>query len=288
MTQVFIIGLPVSLLRRVEATLEEKGFVPTIIAADKDRSGKLKLLPDPSVAAHKLTAYCDGVEGGYNFAEIYVLPYTPIPEDVTATLTALEGMGAQVDYFQMEVDGWPYLHKAKPRLDEPFLNAVFSTLLLEILLEDDNAEEELLPSQYIRAATERTGQLIVVANAIELCDNVAPGRYDFIRLAIDAFEELIELKGEVGTGGLEEFFRERGLLHAKSGGITIELEIKRQGKKLQSECSNAHLKKGDKTTPQSAARIYYQYLRLDDVFYLFLLYAGPHPDTDFFQSHNLD
>lgn len=280
MDQVFIIGLPNQMRRRLEAALEDYGISPTTIPADIDRSGRMKLLPDPSVAACKLRDYCETVEGGYDNAEVYVLPYTFLPTDLHEELDALDGMGAEVVYFKMEEDGWPYMHHPKPKITSAFLDAIFHLLLAEIAGEIKGDDiEATLPSQYIKQACQSAPNLIVVGGAIDLCDAIAPGRYPWVKLAIDAFVELVAKKGNVG-GTLDAFFAERQLYHAKSGGISIRLEIRADEKQVRLETSNEHLKKGDATTPQAAVRIYYQLLSLGDAFYVFLLYVGPHPERD--------
>ncbi|EPN9800013.1 hypothetical protein ACT5AY_001480 [Pseudomonas aeruginosa] len=286
MDQVFIIGLPNQIRRRLEAALEDYDISPTTIPADIDRSGRLKLLPDPSVAASRLQQYCETVEGGYDHAEVYVLPYTFLPEDLSEELSALAGMGAEIVYFAMEEDGWPYMHHPKPKITEKFLDAIFHLLLAEIAGEiKDDSVETILPSQYIRQACQCTPNLIVVGGAIDLCDAVAPGRYPWVKLAVDALAELADKKGNVGV--LDAFFTERRLYHAKSGGITIQLDIKLGEKHVVSETSNEHLKKGDATTPQAAVRVYYQLRSLGGVIYVFLLYIGPHPEKDLHYAYQL-
>jgi hypothetical protein len=284
MTQVFIIGLPIQLRRRVESSLENRGISPAIILADSDKLGRLKLLPDPTLAASRLREYCESVDGGYDHAEVYVLPYTPIPQDVNDELDALEDMGAQIIAFEMEQDGWPYLHAAKPKITQDFQDQVFNALFEEIVGEEDEAA--VLPSEYIRRACEGSPNLIIVGSAIDLCDAIAVGRRFWVRKAIDAFVEIIAHNGNIG-GTLDAFFEDRQLYHAKSGGISVKLEIRAGGEQVHLETSNEHLKKGDNTTPQAAVRVYYQLLALEGEFYVFLLYIGPHPDRNLSYVHHL-
>lgn len=291
MVKVFIIGLPNQIRRRVEASLNSQGIVATSIAADRDKAGRMKLLPDPSQAVGKLREYCDFVEGGYDYAEIYVLPYTPIPPDVDDELDSLEDMGAEVVRFEMEEDGWPYLHAPKPKIDQPFLDGVFSSLIKEIVGEQ-KAEGEgetataLLPSVCVQRACEKTPNFIVVGNAIDQCDAIAPGRRGWVKEAIDALVEIVVLKGNVGES-LEVFFQGRQLYLARSGGITVSLDVMLNGKKAHAVSTNDHLKKGDRTTPQAAVRIYYHLATVNEQFYVFLLYLGPHPERDLAYIHHL-
>lgn len=286
MDQVFIIGLPNSSRRRVETAIEGHGISPSTIPADIDKSGRLKLLPDPSVAASRLRDYCESVEGGYDCAKVYVLPYIFLTPDLEDELAALEEMGAQVVYFEMEKDGWPYMHHPKPKITEAFLDAIFHLLLAEIAGEIKGGDLEAIePSECIRLACTGTPGLVVVGSAIDLCDSIAAERHPWVKLAIDALVELIEHKGIVGN--LDAFFEARQLYNAKTGGISVRLEVKYEGQRVHLATTSAHLKKGDATSPQAAARIYYQFAVLQGVFYVFLLYVGPHPDRNLSFVHHL-
>lgn len=288
MIQVFLLGLPRPLRRRVESALEGRGIVPSSVIADIDsRGGRLQLMPKPHLAVNDLRSYCEAVEGGYQNAEIYVLPYAPIPDDVQGELDALRDMGAQVIEFEMESDGWPYLHLPRPRIDQAFLDKVFELLILEVVDEDEEQDPApLTPSQYIMQAVQGCPNLVIVGDAIDLCDQIANHRHPFIFSAIDAFVVLIERLGDVGV--LRQFFQERGLNHAQTGGIGVELDIKLNGVRIRRETHHTHLKSGDGTTVQAAVRIYYQCLLREGIYRVFILYVGPHPDTDFSRTIDLN
>jgi hypothetical protein len=289
MIQVFLLGLPRALRRRIESALEGRGVVPSSVIADIDsRGGRLQLMPKPHLAVNELRGYCEAVEGGYQNAEIYVLPYAPVPDDVRGELEALRDMGAEIIEFEMECDGWPYLHLPRPRIDEAFLNKVFDLLILEIVGADEGVEENksrLTPSQYILQAAQNCPYLVIVDDAIDLCDQTANHRHPFILAAIDAFVVLIERFGEVGV--LRQFFQERGLHHAQTGGIGVELDIKQDGVRIRRETHHTHLKSGDGTTVHGAVRIYYQCLLREGIYRVFILYVGPHPNTDFSRTIEL-
>ncbi|MFV0927231.1 hypothetical protein [Pseudomonas palmensis] len=275
MIPICIIGVPNQIRRRIEQALEGRGILPSVIIADVDRTGKLQLKPSPKHAAESLRQYCDSVEGGYQEAEIYILPYAPIPIEVDDELLTLKDLEAQVIELGMEVGGWPYLHLKRPKIDEAFLNAVTDALIKEIVDAGDTAP---LPSQCIHDAMQFSRNLHIVGNGIDRCDEIASHRHWFVNESMAAFCELIGLLGNVGN--LDDFFRTRKLIHAKTGGITTELEIRVDGAFVRSESHKTHLKSGDKTTPQAAARIYYQVLLHEGAFHVFLMYVGPHPDTN--------
>jgi len=283
MSHICIIGLPKALRRRAESTLEVYGVIPYVVVADAGKRGKLQIVPSVDDAIQTLRSYCDDVAETYSDADVIVLPYTPIPDLLYGELDALESMGAQVTFIGEPESGWPTLaERQKP--DTTFLNKLFECLLTEVLGETDEAEPPP-PSMYIRSLTEQCPQLIVVGDALDQCDDVAPHRYEFIRNTADALVELIDKKGNVGR--LDAFFREKGIEHAQTGGITIKLKVSHKGGAIHDKSASTHLKKGDHTTPQAAARIYYQECHHDEELYIFVLYAGPHPDTDFSREHEL-
>lgn len=275
MRKVFLIGVPKQLRRRIESALEGRGISPSTIITDLDRAGKLQLMPRPEAAVALLRAYYGSLEGGFENAEVFILPYAPIPDDVDIELETMEGMGAYVVDFEMEVDGWPYLHQNRPSLDERFLNAVFDALMLA--LEDGDAPEPPL-SEHVMRLIAASPRLLIVRDAIELCDEIPDHRHGFIHSAIEAFVEMVDANG--CSMGLDQFFRARNLHFAKTGGIQTKLEIKINGQVIRDEVHHTHMKSGDGTTPQAAARIYFQMLTHEGLLWVFLLYVGPHPDVN--------
>lgn len=281
MSRIFIVGLPKLVRNRVESALKAAGYFAKSIQADRlARSGILALLPDASHAPDMLRAYCDSLES-YDEAKIYVLPFAWIPGELYDELDSLEEMGAEVIEFEMGEDGCPTVDPINPALDQSFQDGVVCLLKKQII----GDQSELLPSAHIRQVAAQIPGLIVVHDAIELCDQVAKARYPWVIGAINAFAEMIRANGEVGEH--EPFFAQRGLIHAQTGGIAISLDVYHEGKSVRGLESSVHLKKGDKTTPQSAARIYYQALSHEQKFYVFLLYIGPHPDRSFERTHHL-
>jgi len=281
MSRVFIVGLPKLVRNRVESVLRAAGYFAKSIQADRRaKSGILALLPDASHAPDMLRAYCDSLES-YDQAKIYVLPFAWIPDELYGELDSLEAMGAEIIEFDMGVDGCPAIDTINPTLDQVFQDDVVSLLKKQII----GDQPDLLPSAHIQQVVAQLPELIIVHDAIDLCDQVAKARFPWIIGAINAFAEMIRANGEVGEH--EPFFAQRGLIHAQTGGIAISLDVYCEGKSVRELESSVHLKKGDHTTPQSAARIYYQVLPHNQKFYVFLLYVGPHPDRGFERTHNL-
>jgi hypothetical protein len=282
MTNVFIVGLPQSEQSRVESRLLKRRLKAHIIPCSWGNKGEYVLLPHPSSAIHLLWKYCKTIGDGFEDARIFVLPYALLPEDVAEEIVEMSAMGANVVCFEQETDGWPFL-KRRQQLDQPTANIV-TQLLLEAIGGEEKPDN---PSAYIADAVANCPQLVVVSSAVATCDLVSKQRYRFVRDGIDALVELIGLKGRTG-GTLEEFFGERELDLAQSGGDNIKLEVFLGGKSVYKETSCVHLKKGDRTAPQNCPRIYYQPVALASGYYVFLLYVGPHREGDFEKTHHLE
>lgn len=275
----FIIGLPLQLRARLEGAARKKGIRISSVFADIGRKGSLKLLPDPSDAIHNLRVYYEQFGDSYEDASVLVLPYAPIPEDLENELDVLEDFGAKIVSFEEGNNDWPVLAK-KTRPDTSFLNNVFHQLMEEIF-----GDDEKLPSDYFRSISERNPNIIIAKGALDTCDQVAEYRRVFFSAAADALIEMVGKNGKVGQ--IDAFFKNLGLIHAQSGGISTTLTVFRDGKRVHQRTTNTHLKKGDNTTPQAAARIYYQEFLLDQQCYVAILYAGPHPDEDISCEYDL-
>ena len=282
MTNVFIVGLPQSEQSRVESKVLKRQMRAHIIPCGWGNQGEYVLLPHPSFAIHALWEYCKTVGEGFDDARIFVLPYALLPEDVADNIVEMSEMGAKVVCFDQEKDGWPFL-KRNEQLDQPKASTI-TRLLLEAIGGEEKPET---PSAYIADAVASCPGLVVVANAIDTCDEVSKQRYRFVRDGIDALVEIIGLQGQT-EGTMEEFFLARKLNLAQSGGDNIKLEVFQGGKSVHKGTSCIHLKKGDATKPQNCPRIYYQAVGLPSGYYVFLLYVGPHREGDFERAHYLD
>jgi hypothetical protein len=282
MSRVFIIGLPKLIRNRVEAALRPSGVLVNSILVDRHKKHNiLTLLPELSQAPSLLRAYYDGLES-YDLARVYVLPFVDLPEELERELDTLEELGGEIVEFVMGEDGCPAPERVNPLLDQPFQDGVVKLLVDEIV----GVQVVVLPSVHLQSVLERAPTLIPLGDAINLCDAVSPGRYAWMNGAIDALVEIICAKGQVGE--FEAFFSRRGIKHAQTGGITVSLDVaRREAAALHIKC-NTHLKVGDKTTPQSAARLYYHAYGGDPDYYIFLLYLGPHPERDISRTHQFD
>lgn len=280
MSAVFVIGLFRSLQRKFDADCKRNGLRNSKVLADIGAKGTLTLLPIENDAVYALRSYLDGLDD-YAEAHVLVLPYAPIPNNLEAELEALIECGGTVIRGADGQDGWPAL-APKKRPDTSLINAAYSRLwqampALAVV-------QVILPSEYLRQVADANSQILICEDIYATCDQVAAHRYDFIKRSVDA---LVEFVSDGSDGRIDAFFRAKGLDHAQTGGINATVEVFCDGESIYKHTSSTHLKQGDKTTPEGAARLYYQSFVYQGKTYAVILYAGPHPERDVRLSHDL-
>lgn len=280
MPAVFVIGLFKSLQRKFDADCGRKGIDGRSVLAGIGAKGTLTLLPFENEAVHAFRGYVDSLVA-YTDAHVVVFPYAPIPADLEAELETVAEMGGVVIRASNGQDGWPALGK-KQKPDTAIINTAYTRLWNALPATEE--DETPCPSEYFRLVAEANPQIIFATGVFATCDTVADHRYDFLRSAVDA---LVEFAMDGAGGRIDAFFRARGLDHAQTGGITTTLEVYAGAETIHNDSSNMHLKQGDKTTPQGAARLYYQVFTHRELTYVVVLYAGPHPDRDIRWTHTL-
>lgn len=269
----FIIGLLRQIRLRVEGEARRVGcYVSSVHADFVGHSRTPRLLPIDSDAVHSLRSYLDSLTV-YSDAHILVLPYTPIPKDLADELQAVEGVGGLVVYPQANSQDLPALPR---RPDTKFFNAVYSYIKKEL---NPGGEISEIPSEHFTRIAEENPRLLIARNALQTCDTVPQHRWGFLMNAADVFALLVQRSGDT-EGRLDAFFRERGLEHAQTGGVSAKLEVYKNNECIHEATSHTHLKQGDHTTAAAAVRIYYQLFSYDNVVYIAILYAGPHPESD--------
>lgn len=267
---VFIIGLPKPIRAKIDAEARRNGVHLISILCDIGKEGTLMLLPHPDQAIFRLRNYYEQLED-IDDAYIVVLPYAPIPKDLEVELDLVDTIGGTTVRPIQGQDGW--LKNKTKRPDTAALNSICERLFKEIF-----PTQEDLPSECFRAASEVSPQLIFAEDVFKVCDQVAIHRYAFMKKAADAFSEMVARNGHVGP--IDTFFATLGLEHAQTGGIQTTLEVNKGASSIYHKTSSVHLKQGDKTTLQAAARIYYHSFLHETRCYVVVLYAGPHPDTN--------
>jgi len=270
MSAVFVIGLFRSLQRKFDADCVRIGLRNSKVLADIGAKGTLTLLPIENDAVHALRAYLDKLQA-YKDAHVIVLPYAPIPENLENELEVLAECGATVIRGANGQDGWPAL-APKKRPETTVINAAYMRLWLA--MPGVPTRDQVVPSEYFNQIVDANPQILLADGVLQTCDLVALHRYDFLKQSADA---LVEFAAEGSAGRIDAFFREKGLDHAQTGGIDTTLEVFKGDQSIYKNTTNTHLKQGDKTTPEGAARLYYHIFVHKNNTYVAIMYAGPHP-----------
>ncbi len=274
MGEVLIIGLPQKVRQRVENSATRNGVRITSILAGLRSDRTFQLLPHPSQAVHTVRNHIDKIND-FSDVSIVVLPYAPIPDDLKTELDAIDELGGNLRRPVPGTDDWPAFRRRKKGDSDHIFDRKLCDRIAALVCSQQVTE---LPSAYFERLQTDHPRFLVADGVMELCDSVAPHRYEFMRVCADAFVEILQEYGSVGV--MQQFFSTRGLTLAQSGGISTTIRVIRAGKVLHNETSNMHLKQGDSTTPQSAARIYFQHFSIDSEYYIAISYAGPHPNTN--------
>lgn len=263
MRKLVVIGLPKPLRGRLEAAARNK-FDVTSVLIEMGKLGRPVLIPHPWRAKEEI----DAVTQETADVDILLLPYVPVPPQVRDTIDAAAEIGAHVSTPTV-TDGWPHITHG---LSGPFLEALFLRLRDHL-----NLIVRIAPVDMFNEATARTKQLIVAPNALDSLSEIAQGRHRFISDSVSALENAAIANGTVGD--LERYFASKGLHLATSGGMLVTVEVvDLSGKRLLKRDTQWHLKQGDKTTPQAAVRIYFDFVDIEGSFAVVVLYAGPHRD----------
>lgn len=271
MSEAFIIGLPKGIRPKVEGRAKSAGAVVSSILCGLGKEGRPILLPHPSDAIHHLRSYIDRVDS----PNIVVLSYAPLPVEVAIELGAVADLyGGGVRIVDSQESNWPRFSR-KSGFNQKFLNELFDALEIALF----GSKKVVLPSEHLQLLSAETPRLIIANGALDSCEEVAHFRRSFIINSANALRDLCARNGMVGP--LSEYFSSRGLDFASTGGSTTKLEVFRGNERLYYESSNYHLKQGDSTTPQAAARVYFQAFSLGGDYYVVVLYCGPHPKGDF-------
>lgn len=276
MPHILVIGLPKGASHLVDSFAKGAGLLVDRVYALPGKEGTLILLPRPEHCLPAIRRYLDASGQGaadYAGSHIVVLPYASVPQECLDELDVLSTMGAKVDFPDPATDAsWPKLSRRK-RPDHDF-HVALAKRLQQHLSSLVPAQSEA-PSDFIRQLARESGVLLIADGALDSCDMAAPHRHDFIRKAVTAMTDAV-LNGLHGR--FDAHCSDRGLQHAQSGGSIFSVSILDCDATVNEYVSQTHLKQGDKTTREAAARVYYTFVDHKDERYVALLYAGPHPD----------
>ena len=131
--------------------------------------------------------------------------------------------------------------------------------------------------------------MILADGALNLADEVSDLRVKFVN---DAARALLQYADRAGSpvGDLGVFFGDLKVHHAVNGQITVDYSVSMDGRVVIKASTEQHLKKGDRTEPENAARIYFDTVAFPKRFenvklpkrksLVVVLYCGPHPKMD--------
>jgi len=276
--RVCVIGLPLKLSDRFKVAAQRANTSLNLVFSAVGMTGFLGLIPHEDQAIHELQAYLNGLDD-YANAYVIVLPYTTIPHNLKDELHVLRNdFEGTVLEPKAGVDNWPIATTGE--IDSAFFDQLLRALLGSYF--PNGIPEEALPSACFRNLAERDSRVIVPAGSLEFCDQVAKHRYKFMRNAVGAIETFLT---EGADGRIDAFFEKLGLKHAQSGGIVASLQVFREETCVHDGSTQTHLKQGDKTSKNAAARIYYYLFDIESKSYIGVLYAGPHPDSNVSRRH---
>ncbi|MCP5532855.1 MAG: hypothetical protein H7A48_06760 [Akkermansiaceae bacterium] len=154
------------------------------------------------------------------------------------------------------------------------LNAVIAEIEREDVVEK-NAE---CPSVVLKQFGESlSGNVLFAEDWDRYADEITAQRWMFVSEAVSA---LIEYAANpaVASHGLDQYFSERGLKFATNGKVEVSYRVvDAEGKLVVSNATKWHLKEGDKTTAEDAARIYFATENVGKRWLMIMLRVGPHP-----------
>lgn len=147
------------------------------------------------------------------------------------------------------------------------------------LLPADTQRTPLLaPSQAVAAAEQRAEHLVVAFGALQHADEIASHRWRFTNTSAELLRRYAE--GE-DLGANRNWKQAHGVDFATNGRVRYEYEISSNGAKVK-RSTEWHLKEGDHTSREGAARIYFDHVQVGVNWKVCILYVGPHPaDGDY-------
>lgn len=148
-------------------------------------------------------------------------------------------------------------------------------LLREWLVPKDRAVVKYgKPSAAFLDAALRTPALVLHPDALRFADDLVEYRWQFATLGADLLARYA--MGEA-LGALREWRATHGVDFAANGRVAFKYRGTCSGESRDGR-TEWHLKEGDNTTPEGAARIYFARVEFSAGARVVVLYVGPHPD----------
>lgn len=138
---------------------------------------------------------------------------------------------------------------------------------------DQQADAVAAPSAAFREADRVSALLRLHSRALDRSDDLDPTRWSFAAAAANLLARLAS--GE-DLGPLREWGERHGVAFAANGQVRYRWTLRHDGE-FSDGVSEWHLKAGDKTTAERAARIYFQPVDVGGQKLVLVFYVGPHP-----------
>lgn len=135
------------------------------------------------------------------------------------------------------------------------------------------------PTVAFRTAADDAARLILHPDALATADEMAEHRWEFANLAAGLLARYA--KGEQ-LGPARDWKSIYGVEFAVNGQIAFKYKI-RHGAGSREVVSEWHLKEGDRTSRESAARVYFTRVEIAETVWVVVSYVGPHPEDGKYQ-----
>jgi len=135
------------------------------------------------------------------------------------------------------------------------------------------ASQWVAPRQAMTNASKQSVHLVIADGALDHADELASHRRRFVNLSADL---LARYANREDLGPLREWKRRHQVDFAANGRVKFDYSVSAAGTK-RSGSTEWHLKEGDNTSRESAARIYFERADIGGAIKVVVFYVGPHP-----------
>ena len=137
------------------------------------------------------------------------------------------------------------------------------------------------PAAAFAHASAETSDLLVHRDALIRADEIDESRWEFAAKSAELLRRLAV--GDPDVGSLRYWEPTYGVAFAANGRVGYSYEADLDGQRWK-RSSQWHLKSGDKTSPEKAARIYFTKETRGTLTLVLVAYVGPHPQDGKYQA----
>ena len=155
------------------------------------------------------------------------------------------------------------------------------TLRAWLVGQEERSTEVTRPSDAFAKASNASARLALHQGALTSADKLDVTRWPFAHKAATLLQR--RSSGE-NLGPMREWHSRHGVAFAANGQVSYAYEVRIAGAKI-SGSTEWHLKAGDQTTPERAARIYFDVIGTTIAPVLLVFFVGPHPPDGAYFAH---